>query len=82
MADDTNGKQAEKLVIIAAGGTGGHMFPARAFADEMRKRGWRVGLISDSVACIMPPTSRPNGRKRCSPHPPTSVSRGPCRGPS
>jgi len=37
----------EKLVIIAAGGTGGHMFPARAFADEMRARGWRVGLISD-----------------------------------
>ncbi len=36
------------LVIIAAGGTGGHMFPARAFADEMRARGWRVGLISDS----------------------------------
>ena len=24
------------------------MFPARAFADEMRARGWRVGLISDS----------------------------------
>ena len=44
MAEDTNGK----LVIIAAGGTGGHMFPARAFADEMRARGWRVGLISDS----------------------------------
>jgi UDP-N-acetylglucosamine--N-acetylmuramyl-(pentapeptide) pyrophosphoryl-undecaprenol N-acetylglucosamine transferase len=37
-----------KLVVIAAGGTGGHMFPARAFADEMRARGWRVGLISDS----------------------------------
>lgn len=37
-----------RLVIIAAGGTGGHMFPARAFADEMRARGWRVGLISDS----------------------------------
>ncbi len=37
-----------KLVIIAAGGTGGHMFPARAFADEMRARGWRTGLISDS----------------------------------
>jgi UDP-N-acetylglucosamine--N-acetylmuramyl-(pentapeptide) pyrophosphoryl-undecaprenol N-acetylglucosamine transferase len=37
-----------KLVIIAAGGTGGHMFPARAFADEMRVRGWNVGLISDS----------------------------------
>lgn len=39
--------EADKLVIIGAGGTGGHMFPARAFADEMIVRGWRVGLISD-----------------------------------
>lgn len=38
----------ENLVIIAAGGTGGHMFPARAFADEMRARGWKTALISDS----------------------------------
>jgi UDP-N-acetylglucosamine--N-acetylmuramyl-(pentapeptide) pyrophosphoryl-undecaprenol N-acetylglucosamine transferase len=38
----------EKLVVIAAGGTGGHMFPARAFADEMRARGWKIALISDS----------------------------------
>lgn len=37
----------EKLVVIAAGGTGGHMFPARAFADEMRARGWKTALISD-----------------------------------
>lgn len=36
------------LVIIGAGGTGGHMFPASAFATEMRARGWRVGLMSDS----------------------------------
>ena len=35
------------LVIIAAGGTGGHMFPAAAFAEEMRSRGWAVGLVSD-----------------------------------
>ena len=35
------------LVIIGAGGTGGHMFPAAAFATEMRERGWQVGLISD-----------------------------------
>lgn len=37
-----------KNLVIAAGGTGGHLFPARAFADEMRARGWSVGLISDS----------------------------------
>jgi UDP-N-acetylglucosamine--N-acetylmuramyl-(pentapeptide) pyrophosphoryl-undecaprenol N-acetylglucosamine transferase len=35
------------LVVIGAGGTGGHMFPAAAFAEEMRTRGWDVGLISD-----------------------------------
>jgi len=35
------------LVIVAAGGTGGHMFPAQAFAEEMVKRGWRVGLVTD-----------------------------------
>ena len=35
------------LVVIGAGGTGGHMFPAAAFAEEMRARGWQVGLISD-----------------------------------
>ncbi|MEM8616182.1 MAG: UDP-N-acetylglucosamine--N-acetylmuramyl-(pentapeptide) pyrophosphoryl-undecaprenol N-acetylglucosamine transferase [Pseudomonadota bacterium] len=35
------------LVVIGAGGTGGHMFPAAAFAEEMRARGWAVGLISD-----------------------------------
>ena len=38
----------ERLVVIAAGGTGGHMFPARAFADELRARGWQTALISDS----------------------------------
>lgn len=35
------------LLIIGAGGTGGHMFPAAAFAEEMRARGWQVGLVSD-----------------------------------
>lgn len=41
-------EQADRpLVVIGAGGTGGHMFPAAAFAAEMRARGWAVGLISD-----------------------------------
>jgi UDP-N-acetylglucosamine--N-acetylmuramyl-(pentapeptide) pyrophosphoryl-undecaprenol N-acetylglucosamine transferase len=35
------------LVVIAAGGTGGHMFPAQAFADEMRARGWMIALVTD-----------------------------------
>lgn len=35
------------LVVIGAGGTGGHMFPASAFAAEMKQRGWRVGLMTD-----------------------------------
>ena len=39
--------QDKPLVIIGAGGTGGHMFPAAAFAQEMRARGWAVGLITD-----------------------------------
>lgn len=35
------------LLVIAAGGTGGHMFPAQALAEEMLHRGWRVKLSTD-----------------------------------
>ncbi len=31
----TSSDSPKPLVVIAAGGTGGHMFPAQAFADEM-----------------------------------------------
>lgn len=34
-------------LVIAAGGTGGHMFPAQALATEMLSRGWRVTLSTD-----------------------------------
>ncbi len=38
----------EKLVVIAAGGTGGHMFPAQALAEAMLTKGWRVKLSTDA----------------------------------
>jgi len=36
------------LLLIAAGGTGGHMFPAQALAEAMIARGWRVKLTTDA----------------------------------
>ena len=38
---------ARPLIIIAAGGTGGHMFPAQALAEALLDRGWRVRLSTD-----------------------------------
>lgn len=39
---------AQPLLLIAAGGTGGHMFPAQALAEAMLARGWRVTLSTDT----------------------------------
>lgn len=36
------------LLVLAAGGTGGHMFPAQAVAEVMLARGWRVVLSTDA----------------------------------
>lgn len=36
-----------KVCVVAAGGTGGHMFPAEALARELAGRGWRIVLATD-----------------------------------
>ncbi|MDZ7601232.1 MAG: UDP-N-acetylglucosamine--N-acetylmuramyl-(pentapeptide) pyrophosphoryl-undecaprenol N-acetylglucosamine transferase, partial [Hoeflea sp.] len=39
-----------KLFLLAAGGTGGHLFPAEALAHELIARGHDVHLVTDSRA--------------------------------
>ena len=38
------------LILLAAGGTGGHLFPAEALGVELIKRGYRVRLATDARA--------------------------------
>ena len=41
-------KQTNKpLIILTAGGTGGHVYPAEALAEELSLRGYRLMLITD-----------------------------------
>ena len=35
------------FIILAAGGTGGHIFPAEALARELLGRGYKVALMTD-----------------------------------
>ena len=39
---------AAKRIVIAAGGTGGHMFPAQALGETLLQRGWDVSMMTDA----------------------------------
>ena len=39
-----------RTILLSAGGTGGHLFPAEALAHELKARGWTVHLATDERA--------------------------------
>jgi len=41
---------ARGTILLAAGGTGGHLFPAEALSHELKARGWDVHLATDDRA--------------------------------
>ena len=43
-------KTPSSLILLAAGGTGGHLFPAEALGVELMKHGFRVRLVTDARA--------------------------------
>jgi UDP-N-acetylglucosamine--N-acetylmuramyl-(pentapeptide) pyrophosphoryl-undecaprenol N-acetylglucosamine transferase len=42
--------ETSPLILLAAGGTGGHLFPAEALGVELIRRGFRVRLATDARA--------------------------------
>jgi len=40
--------ETSRIIFLAAGGTGGHVFPAEALASELRTRGWQPVLVTDA----------------------------------
>ena len=45
--------------VLAAGGTGGHLIPAFALAQELERRGHHVALITDARGAAIP--GKPEG---------------------
>jgi UDP-N-acetylglucosamine--N-acetylmuramyl-(pentapeptide) pyrophosphoryl-undecaprenol N-acetylglucosamine transferase len=41
-------QHSRRLVALAAGGTGGHLFPAQALAEALRARGHDIHLVTDA----------------------------------
>ena len=54
-----------KHLVIMAAGTGGHVFPGLAVADEMKRRGWSVSWIGTETGLenkLVPPSGIPLDR--------------------
>ena len=62
-----------RTILLCAGGTGGHLFPAEAVANVLEERGWRVELATDrrtgdygsqflASAIHIVPSATPSGR--------------------
>jgi len=49
-----DGIMLSRHYVLAAGGTGGHMIPAHALAEELMRRGHRVALVSDDRGARIP----------------------------
>ena len=45
---------AQKVALIMAGGTGGHIFPGLAVAHALRERGWRVHWLGGTGSAEQP----------------------------
>jgi UDP-N-acetylglucosamine--N-acetylmuramyl-(pentapeptide) pyrophosphoryl-undecaprenol N-acetylglucosamine transferase len=50
MTDDQNTSPTSPLVMVAAGGTGGHLFPAESLSAALAKRGIATALATDNRA--------------------------------
>ena len=57
-------RRNEKLIVLSSGGTGGHVFPAQALAQELGERGFQLALITDRRGESYTPQSNSNTTAR------------------